>query len=154
MLSLTHRQIRTNGNSLSTSHLSPRYRQTENRKRFLLRGPGLTQLSNGYNCRLTAPSLKAFYSGRGRRSAVSGLVVCLLHVHVWVSETEREREREREEQTSSPNRKSKHWYHDVMWIWMFLCKWRARKQISLHRGIKLYCIVLYCISPTRWTNVK
>ena len=30
---------------------------------------------------------------------------------------------------------------------MFLCKWRARKQISLHRDNKvvLYCIVLYCI---------
>ena len=37
---------------------------------------------------------------------------------------------------------------------MFLCKWRARKQISLHRDNKvvLYCIVLYCNFSTFIVN--
>ena len=39
--------------------------------------------------------------------------------------------------------------------WMFLCKWRAKKQISLHRDNKfvLYCIVNWCgvfAQPIQW----
>ena len=42
---------------------------------------------------------------------------------------------------------------------MFLCKWRARKQISLHRDNKvvLYCIVLYiyfAFCSNRWQYTK
>ena len=37
---------------------------------------------------------------------------------------------------------------------MFLCKWRARKQISLHRDNKvvLYCIVLYVVDKAQSSN--
>ena len=43
--------------------------------------------------------------------------------------------------------------HDSLtfWWWMFLCKWRARKQIPLHRDNK---VVLYCIPKTIKIHVK
>ena len=42
-----------------------------------------------------------------------------------------------------------HWVVDVLLYWMFLCKWRARKQISLHRDNK---VVLYCTYNSTLTS--